>query len=148
MPKALSPLTKYIYYIQNKTDTLDESAKQVNIMSILNVSEDDPLSSIYMDQLLNSNPILARNVPIDKVAEFHKGVNRSKHLQYMSDKSKKIEDVVLELKQQYPELSVDDIKTYLQLVENNVQPAEDNICDIDNISPIRDAISADRKSVV
>ena len=142
MPKALSPLTKYIYYIQNKTDTLDESAKQVNIMSILNISEDDPLSSIYMDQLLNSNPILARNVSIDKVAEFHKSINRSKHLQYMSDKSKKIEDVILELKQQYPDLSIDDIKTYLQLVENNVQPAEDIICDIDNISPIRDAISA------
>jgi len=62
MAKELSPLTKYIYYIQNKTDTLDESAKQVNVIPILNISEDDPLSSIYMDQLLNSNPILARNV--------------------------------------------------------------------------------------
>jgi len=147
MTKELSPLTKYIYYIQHKTDSLDDTVKQLNISTILNISEDDVLSCIYLDQLINTNPILARNVPFDKLSEFHRYINRSKQIQFMSNKSKKTTDEINQLKQQHPYLSEEDIKTYLTLTKNNTESlnqesvVSSNTEDtIDTISPLKDEI--------
>lgn len=118
MSNEYSPLTKYIHYITGKTNEFDEDINNLHVSTILNIAEDDISSSIHLNNLLNENPFIARNLDIKTIADFHRKIVKSKYMKFMSNKNRKPENVIQEMRKKFPELKDDEIVLLLNLQED------------------------------
>ncbi len=137
-----SPLTKYIHYITGKTNEFDEDINSLHISTILNIAEDDIPSCIYLNQLLNENPYLARNLDIKTIADFHKNIVKSKYMKFMSNKNKKPDSVIQEIKKKFPELKYEEVLLLLDLQEDQADFLE-SLGIKENIKPKKESKTYD-----
>lgn len=116
-PKKYSPLTQYIYWLKSNNQPFPTDAKDLYNGTLLNLTEDDWRSCVYMNSLLNEDLLSFYNTKADMFGMLHKKTMSNPNPQYIKTSRPNIQ-TLKEIRKKYPHLKLNDIELYLSSTDD------------------------------
>lgn len=116
-PKKYSPLTQYIYWLKSNNQSFPEDAKDLYNGTLLNLTEDDWRSCVYMNSLLNEDLLSFYNTKADVFGMLHKKTMSNPNPQYIKTSRPNVQ-TLKEIRKKYPHLKLNDIELYLSTTDD------------------------------
>lgn len=114
--KKYSPLTQYMYWLKGNQQ-FPEDANALYIGTLLNLTEDDFSSCIYLDSLINNDIATFYNIRPEMFGCLHKRMMTKNNPAYIKS-TRPNTQILKAIRKKYPHLKLSDIELFLSTIED------------------------------